>query len=70
MPSFSRHEEITAPMIGAFGGKDIDGASMDIGFSYITEPVWLITESHKHDFDQYLFLLAVIPITFLTLMGK
>jgi hypothetical protein len=74
----SRHEEITAPMIGAFGGKDIDGAALAQGFAYLTAPFMMIDESHKHDFDQFLFFISGDPHNFtefdaeveLTLDGK
>jgi hypothetical protein len=77
-PGLSLHKEITAPMIGAFGGRDIDGANLAIGFSYLTKPFVMIEESHKHDFDQFLYFISGDPENFvdfdaeveLTLDGK
>jgi hypothetical protein len=76
--SRSLHKEIPAPMIGAFGSKDFDGAHLAIGWSYLTKPFVMIDEAHKHDFDQYLFFLSGDPNNFedfdaeveLTLDGK
>jgi mannose-6-phosphate isomerase-like protein (cupin superfamily) len=56
--AYSRHETITSPMIGAFGPKDIPGSNLSIGFAYITEPLFMIPDAHKHDFDQYLFFIS------------
>ena len=77
-PGYSLHKEITAPMIGAFGGKDIDGANLALGFSYLTKPFVMIDAAHKHDFDQFLFFISGDPTNFvefdaeveLTLDGK
>ncbi len=57
-PAFSRHDEITSPMIGAFGPNDIPGSNLSIGFAYIHQPLLMISEAHKHDFDQYLFFIS------------
>lgn len=61
---FSVHKAITAPMIGAFGGRDIDGANLAIGFSYLTKPFVMIDKAHKHDFDQFLFFIGGDPRDF------
>jgi hypothetical protein len=63
-PGYSLHKTITAPMIGAFGAKDIDGANLALGFSYLTEPFTMIAESHKHDFEQFLFFIGGDPKNF------
>jgi hypothetical protein len=31
---------------------------LTIGFAYISEPLFMIPEAHKHDFDQYLFFIS------------
>jgi hypothetical protein len=56
--ALSRHPEITSPMIGAFGAKDIADSNLGIGFAYINEPLFMITDAHKHPFDQYLFFIG------------
>ena len=57
-PASSRHGEITSPMIGAFGPKDIPGSNLSIGFAYVDKPLFMITDAHKHEFDQYLFFIS------------
>ena len=66
----SLHETITAPMIGAFGGKDFDGANLSVGFSYLTEPLLMIPHTHKHDFDQFLFFIGGDPTNFIDFGGE
>jgi hypothetical protein len=60
-PGFSLYKQITAPQIGAFGAKDLNGANFSLGYSYLTEPFMMVEESHKHDFDQVIFLLGGDP---------
>jgi hypothetical protein len=77
-PGYSVHKAIIAPMIGAFGAKDIKGAHLSLGWSFLTKPFVMIEDSHKHNFDQYLFFIGGDPNNFidfdaeieLTLDGK
>ena len=77
-PAFSLHKVITAPMIGAFGSKDTEGANLALGFSYLPEPFLMIPDAHKHNFDQFLYFIGGDPNDFtefdaeveLTLDGK
>ena len=77
-PACSRHEEITAPMIVALASKDIKGANLGSGFAYVTKPLVMIEDTHKHNFDQFLFFIGGDPNDFiefdaeveLTLDGK
>lgn len=77
-PAYSLHKVITAPMIGAFGGKDMKDANLAIGFSYLPAPFTMIPDAHKHDFDQFLLFIGGDPNNFvefdaeveLTLDGK
>jgi hypothetical protein len=55
---FSVFEQIKAPQIAALGEKDLGGAKFCIGYSFIEAPFTMVDEAHKHDFDQYLFLLG------------
>jgi hypothetical protein len=57
-PCSSRHPEITSPMMGSLGPKDILGSNLAIGFAYIHEPLVVIEAAHKHDFDQYLYFVG------------
>jgi hypothetical protein len=49
---------ITHPMITAMGPKDTPDANMAIGFAYITKADSISGPSHKHPFDQYIFLVG------------
>ena len=57
-PWQSIHDTITAPMITALGAKDIPESNLAIGFAHITKPESLGGDSHKHPFDQYIFLIG------------
>lgn len=57
-PWQSIHDTITSPMITALGGKDLPGSNLAIGFAYVTKPESLGGPSHKHPFDQYIFLIG------------
>jgi len=63
-PWKSIHDTITSPMITALGAKDIPESNLAIGFAYITKPESLGGPSHKHPFDQYIFLIGT-PENFL-----
>jgi hypothetical protein len=54
---------ITAPLIGAFSGKDIDGANLALGFSYLRKSFGMIADAHLPNFDQCLFFLVVNLMT-------
>jgi len=57
-PGYSVYKQISAPQIGAFGAKDLNGANFSLGYSYLTEPFLMVGDSHKHDFDQVIFFLG------------
>jgi hypothetical protein len=56
-PWKSIHDTITAPMITALS-KDLPGSNLAIGFAHITKPDSLGGPSHKHPFDQWIFLIG------------
>ncbi|MGD1118606.1 MAG: hypothetical protein ABR886_03895 [Dehalococcoidales bacterium] len=60
-PGHSIFKQVTAPQIGAFGTKDLNGASFSLGWSLLTEPFLMVAEAHKHDFDQYIFFMGGDP---------
>jgi hypothetical protein len=64
-PAYSLHKVITAPMIGGFGGKDMEGNNLAIGFGCLPKPFTMIPDSHKHDFDQFLMFFGGDPNNFL-----
>jgi hypothetical protein len=58
-PWKSIHETITAPMITAWGAKDVPGSKLAIGFAYIAKPDTLGGSTHSHeDHDQWIFLIG------------
>jgi hypothetical protein len=57
-PWKSIHDTITAPMITAMGMKDLPDNHLAIGFAHITKPETLGAPSHKHPFDQWIFLIG------------
>jgi hypothetical protein len=63
-PWKSVHDTITSPMITALGAKDIPESNLSIGFAYITKPDTISGPSHKHPFDQWIFLIGT-PENFL-----
>ena len=52
---YSDYKQISAPQIGAFGGRDMDGADFSLGWSFLTEPFLMVEAAHAHDFGQVLF---------------
>jgi hypothetical protein len=60
-PGSSLHKEITAPMVGAGGGIEMEGANLAIGFAYLTRPFVMIDNAHKHPFDQFLMFFSAPP---------
>jgi hypothetical protein len=55
---FSIFEQITKPQIAAMGDKDLGGAKFCLGYSLVDKPMLMVAESHKHDFEQYIFFLG------------
>ena len=60
-PGHSIFKQVTAAQVGAFGTKDLNGANFSLGWSYLTQPFLMVAESHKHDFDQYIFFMGGDP---------
>jgi len=60
-PGYSLHEEITAPMIAAFGEKDLEDSNFSLGWAFIDKPLVIIDDSHKHDHNQVLFFIGGNP---------
>jgi hypothetical protein len=55
---YSIFKQITKPQWAAMGDKDLGGAKFCIGYSLVDKPMKMVEESHKHDFDQYIFFLG------------
>ena len=60
-PGYSLYKQITAPQVGAFGAKDLNGANFSLGWSFLTEPFLMVAEAHNHDFDQVIFFMGGDP---------
>jgi len=57
-PWQSVHDTITAPMITAMGAKDVPGNRLSIGFAHIDKADTIIDKAHKHNHDQWIFLIG------------
>jgi hypothetical protein len=57
-PGYSIFKQVVAPQIGAFGARDLNGVNFSLGWSLLTEPFLMVGDSHKHDFDQVIFLMG------------
>jgi hypothetical protein len=60
-PGYSLYKQITAPQVGAFGERDLNGANFSLGWSFLTQPFLMVAEPHKHDFDQVIFFMGGDP---------
>lgn len=59
---YSLYQQVTAPQIGVFGGRDLGGANFSLGWSFLTGPFLMVAEAHKHDFDQLLLFFGGDPL--------
>ena len=57
-PWKSIHEEIKEPMVTGLGTVDIPDSVLAMGFARITEPVSMGNPTHKHPFDQWIYLIG------------
>jgi len=57
-PWQSIHEEIKEPMVTGLGTVDIPESVLAMGFARITEPVCMGLPTHKHPFDQWIYLIG------------
>jgi hypothetical protein len=60
-PGYSMFKEVVAPQMGAFGAFDLNGANFSMGWSLLTQPFLMASDSHKHDFDQVIFFMGGDP---------
>jgi hypothetical protein len=54
---------ITNPMI-RYNGKEFANANFTYSLTYITKPLLMIKEPHKHDFDQFVCFIGGDPTNF------
>jgi|LSQX01.1.fsa_nt_gb hypothetical protein len=57
-PWTSIHETIKEPMVTGLGPLDIPDSVLAVGFARITKPDTLGYPSHKHNFDQWVYLIG------------
>jgi hypothetical protein len=66
----SIHRQVTAPQIGVFGGTHLGGYNFSLGWSYLTEPLLMVEETHNHDFDQLILFFGGDPYNIGELDGE
>ena len=57
-PWKSIHDTIKEPMITGLGPMDIPESVLGMGFAHITKPDSLGNPTHKHPFDQWIYLIG------------
>jgi len=57
-PWKSIHDEIKEPMVTGLGTVEIPESVLAMGFAHITEPVCMGMPTHKHPFDQWIYLIG------------
>lgn len=57
-PWKSIHGEIKEPMVTGLGTVEIPESVLAMGFARITEPVSMGNPTHKHPFDQWIYLIG------------
>jgi hypothetical protein len=60
-PGYSLYKQVTAPQVGAFGARDLNGVDFSLGWSFLTGPFLMVAEAHRHDFDQVIFFMGGDP---------
>ena len=48
------HPEVTAPRLGLKSGGGFGNTNFSMSWWAITEPFVMVTDCHKHDFDQFI----------------
>jgi hypothetical protein len=57
-PWKSIHDTITEPMVTGMGTMDIPESVLAMGFAHITKPESMGAPTHKHPFDQWIYLIG------------
>ncbi len=57
-PWKSIHDEIKEPMVTGLGNVEIPESVLAMGFARVTEPVSMGNPTHKHPFDQWIYLIG------------
>ena len=56
------NDEVIEPIVHLIGERDGGGANLTVSRSWITQPLTMIKEPHKHDYDQFLFFMGGNPL--------
>jgi hypothetical protein len=56
------NDEVIEPIVHLIGERDGGGANITFSRSWITQPLTMIKEPHKHDFDQFLLFMGGNPL--------
>jgi hypothetical protein len=56
------NEEVVEPIVHLIGERDGGGANLTVSRSWITQPLTMIKEPHKHDHDQFLLFMGGNPL--------
>jgi hypothetical protein len=54
----SPHPEVTAPRLGLKSNKEFGNKQFSMTWWAITEPFVMVTDNHKHNFDQFLIFVG------------
>jgi hypothetical protein len=57
-PWKSIHDTITEPMVTGLGTVEIPESVLAMGFAHITQPETMGAPTHKHPFDQWIYLIG------------
>ena len=57
-PWKSIHDTITEPMVTGLGNVEIPESVLAMGFAHITKPETMGAPTHKHPFDQWIYLIG------------
>jgi len=66
----SNHPELTSPILSLKSDKDYGNLNFSIAWEPITQPFQMLSENHKHDFDQFLCFFGGDPRNALDLHGE
>ncbi len=68
--SEAKHPEITGPILSLKSDEGFGGLNFSVAWEPITEPFQMLSDHHKHDFDQFLCFFGGDPRNALDLHGE
>jgi hypothetical protein len=66
----SHHPEITSPILSLRSDEGYGNLKFSVAWEPITQPFLMLSESHQHDFDQFLSFIGGDPRNTLDLGGE